>query len=104
MQATGNVTTVTVTADNVVVVDFVTGTLSNTVPTISGDANFELPSASLTATVTTPVVSADSNTSVTSVSATTAVNSTTTSAVIFDYNAQKNNYSKKRTVYLPRVA
>jgi len=104
VQATGNVTTVTVTADNVVVVDFVTGTLSNTVPTISGDANFELPSASLTATVTTPVVSADSNTSVTSVSATTAVNSTTTSAVIFDYNAQKNNYSKKRTVYLPRVA
>lgn len=103
-EATGTVDDVDVSTENVISVDFVTGTVTANTVTISGDANFEISSTEGTGQVATSDVAGNAGVEVTSVPLTPAVATAGTSTVVFDYLAQADNYSRKRTVYLPRAA
>ena len=104
VEGTSAVNDVTVSATNVIVVDFVTGQILANTATVSGDANLELTSVEATPELTTPIV----NASAVAVSPAIEIDSTlgtlTVAGTVFDYEAQKENYSKRRTVYLPRAA
>jgi hypothetical protein len=104
VEGTSAVNDVTVSTTNVVVVDFVTGQILANTATVSGDANLELTSVEATPELTAPIV----NASAVAVSPAIEIDSTlgtlTVAGTVFDYEAQKENYSKRRTVYLPRAA
>lgn len=104
VEGTSTVNDVTVLTTNVVVVDFVTGQILANTATVSADANLELTSVEATPELTAPIV----NASAVAVSPAIEIDSTlgtlTVAGTVFDYEAQKENYSKRRTVYLPRAA
>ena len=99
----------TATVNDVIVANFIlvpSVQVSGQVSTVSitGEASLTASDVTSDGEVAPPTVTADNVLELTSVSATPAVNTSTISATVFDYQAQKDNYSKKRTVYLPRAA
>lgn len=104
VEGTSQVTIATISTEQIFEPESTEATGFVTTATVSADANFELPDVSATSSITSAEGKGSSVVPITSVIGTHGISTTTVSVTVFDYEAQQDNYSKVRTVYLPRAA